>query len=654
MSERQDEVIPDQPALDFGNLGLDIDLSWKGIITSSAKAGASIIHSELMKRKNNIRQQTIPVYKVMITRPGKNGKAYRSIIADTSRPGWKNFYGLSGSPIIGLWVDQSDMTEPDKVIILMENPSSTETGILEQDWTKFTQFGVRNWLDVWIGYKPVATQHLSEITDRLGKRVLPDDFLFGNETHVFSGPVVSIKRDVSSAGDRLQIIGFSPIMILKQMEAQDYRANSIEELMTMKEFIEKIQDDIITMREYEFMYSRADESVWDNALAWKFLTGDFFMYMMSGGGTKFKVIPIDTPERGDVDACTEQYLKKDQDSVLKILEDTFINRIVKGKTTVYDLLFSDVVEAAYTRRVGMYAFIDYQKTKETDWAYKDGYGHPGVAVRYGYKHEISNIRAKTQGIGTGTPSYGSMFQQRLILGLDAREFEAGIEYGSVFNVGKFMAKPSADTKSHKLLLCPLNKFFFNLVTGSGNSYQKESKLWEYIMNDIRMYGPTYNPMRRWLYGKDGNYIDLKEQEVADYIARSMREFYFAGMTGSVFAVGNPSMKPGRVLEITDQRKILGFPRADRVADLASKARRTLYEKVAKVDPYEGVPIFTMKDIEKRFYIWKIRHYFGATSGYITKVYFTETRHRGWQRHVSSISTLITQALQQFKQVRGNE
>ena len=80
-----------------------------------------------------------PVYKIMITTPElKNNKVVpmRYILADTSRPSI-NFLSSSDSPIVGLWVDQSDMTEPDKAIVLLHNPVTQISDIFEEDMLQF-------------------------------------------------------------------------------------------------------------------------------------------------------------------------------------------------------------------------------------------------------------------------------------------------------------------------------------------------------------------------------------------------------------------------------------------------------------------------------------------------------------------------------------
>lgn len=640
MSDRTDELfVVSDP--------FSLDLSYKNLISEGVRIAREKIHSETLNKWGNIKKSaTIPVYKVMITIPGKDLYPHRYILADTSRPNWKNFYGKSGSPVIGLWVDQSDMSEPDKVIMLIENPSTTESGIFEQDITRFPQFGVRNWLDVWVGYKPVATESLTRMP--FGNKTLPDDFAFGNETHVFSGPIVSIKRDITSSGDRLQIIGFSPIIELKRMEAAHYKMNEIDikqknaKPMTMYEIIERVKDDIVSINDFVDDV-RGNSEGWAAALNTTFITGDFTAYMFGGESKRLRVVPIDKPNSGFV-KDTHQYKKTDQEDVKDLLKSTKVEKEFSGETTVYDIFFGDLLNAAYTDKTGAYAFIYYEKCNDAHWAYEDGPGHPGVSVRYGFKHEISNIKKKIQ-----KGDYDGVFKQKLSLGIDAREMEGGIEYGSVFNVGKFIVKDEPEEHKSRLMLCPLDEKFWNIVGEKipvTSEYYKERELWKYITKDIRAYGPSVNPIRKWLYGKDGGWIDIKKQGVADYVAQHTRNFYFAGMTGSVFALGNPSMKPGRVLELEDGRKrYSNTPGVD-------EAVNWLQKKFKFGDTFEGSDILTMTNFDKNYYIWKIRHYIGAQSGFITKVYYTETRHRGWQRYVSSISTLIQQALQQAYSTMG--
>ena len=125
----------------------------------------------------------------------------------------------------------------------------------------------------------------------------------------------------------------------------------------------------------------------------------------------------------------------------------------------------------------------------------------------------------------------------------------------------------------------------------------------------------------------------------------MRESYFAGMGGSVFAVGGPTFKPGRLIDIKDERRTLG--------DVIGSASYGAISKLINFRNYTASPpSFTMKNFDKVFYIWKVRHYIGVNSGYVTKIYFVEERNRAWQQYTDSIDQVIRAALGQAKQLMG--
>jgi len=611
-----------------------------------------------------------PVYKVMITVPHVTGGdpistvPYRYILADTSRP-YINFMSKGDSPIIGMWIDQSDLLEPDKAIVLMRNPLVAETGIMESDFVNFPQFGVRNWLDIWMGYAPLTPARsvfqLGDVAHQLGLSlpgawrsvtyVSPDPFFFGNESHVFSGPIVSVKNKVASKGDILQIIGFSPIIILRQALAPMF---NIPEGLTIHDAISYTAEsctkfpNLTTDEGTATPFKRNKDEFYFGQFGWN-------MFGRNPGEDTYKPKIRDpalrvVPHTMRVDSAWAALYPasspyKDDDLILKNTKDPKKAKMRRPilphtKQSIYDVLFNKLTDDSLAGLAGLYAFVRPapSQTKNTMEAMKDGEGHPGVYIKYGFKFEIEGIQEQIR-----AKRYGDAMNQKVVLGRTAREIEAGIEYGTVFNSKNFMIKLDGEAGKTKSYLCPTGEEF----VGRHNLgvFEHDKPLWEALYQDIQVFGECVHPSWTWLWGEGDKAINLKEGEVANSISQIMRESYFAGMGGSVFAVGRSTFKPGRLLDIKDERRTIG--------DVIGSSAHDAISKLINFREYKAAPpSFTMKNFDKVFYIWKVRHYLGVNSGYITKVYFVEERNRAWQQYTDSIDQVIRAALGQAKQLMG--
>jgi len=310
------------------------------------------------------------------------------------------------------------------------------------------------------------------------------------------------------------------------------------------------------------------------------------------------------------------------------------------KQSLYDVLFNKLTDYTFTGLAGLYASVrpSPSQAQNVMEAMEDGEGHPGVHIKYGFKFEIEGIQEQID-----KKQYGDVMNQKIILGRTAREIEAGIEYGTVFNSKHFMMKLDGEEGKTKSYLCPTSEEFvgkYNL-----DVFDDARPLWEALYKDIQVFGECVHPSWSWVWAEGDDAIDLKKGEVANQISMTMRESYFAGMGGSVFAVGQPTFKPGRLIDIKDERRTLGDVIGSASYDAISK--RINFRKYAAAPPS-----FSMKDFNKVFYIWKVRHYIGVNSGYVTKVYFIEERNRAWQQYTDSIDQVVRAALGQAKQLMG--
>jgi hypothetical protein len=140
-----------------------------------------------------------------------------------------------------------------------------------------------------------------------------------------------------------------------------------------------------------------------------------------------------------------------------------------------------------------------------------------------------------------------------------------------------------------------------------------------------------------------------------------KRYYFGGLEGTVMTIGNPSLKAHRFLTIRNVRNAtsVAFGGGTTFGDVGQLLRdkifsKTLTRKGVKdafmaVVPAENPPkpvdtVTKIKSpIDKSFFIWKVRHYLGPNAGYITKVYWTQSRSRAWRLHTRDIAGIMSQA-----------
>ena len=56
-------------------------------------------------------------------------------------------------------------------------------------------------------------------------------------------------------------------------------------------------------------------------------------------------------------------------------------------------------------------------------------------------------------------------------------------------------------------------------------------------------------------------------------------------------------------------------------------------------------------VNKRYFIWKVRHYYGPQNGYVTKAYWTQGRSRAWRLVTRDISGVLRQAQRVSREVK---
>ena len=374
---------------------------------------------------------------------------------------------------------------------------------------------------------------------------------------------------------------------------------------------------------------------------------------------KMRIIPIHKQQRTGQysNFHTENYL--DSSEILKNLEDSehVLYRGMKGTFNLHNLLFSEITKPSLHQLAGLNASIVYNKAYDNpSVAFTNGRldgDHPGIAIRYGFDFPISGILKQIR-----NNKFNSNMEQHLSLGKSAREFEGGIEYGTVYNTRPFIIKKQGDAGDNNVSLCPTGKDFYERVNeswldeNSGSAYHKEGELWKHMLYDISMFGESVNPIHEWIYGSQSETggvknvaVSLDSQQVADHVAKAMRSSYFTGMGGSIYSIGNPLLRPFKVIKVKDERAG-AHQRLEKAAIKGFRKAAELIQNMQIEDPRTPLII---KGMEKYFYVWKVRHYMGVNSGYISKVYFIEERDRSWQQYTESVDDIIRNAIQQFSQ-----
>jgi len=193
----------------------------------------NVFNNEVDKIQDSINLYR-PVYRIAITYPINDGKdIFTAIVADTSGvnasylnnkslpypiiPTFsakfiqeiKNKFGVGVNDVLGMWVDADDIASPDKSVVLLRvDPQVTIETVLgnkdiDDKYFAFNGlFSVRNYIDIWMGYK------------KDDGTIYPESFDWYNSTHVFTGIIVAITRKYSSAGDSIAVVSYSPEIIL--------------------------------------------------------------------------------------------------------------------------------------------------------------------------------------------------------------------------------------------------------------------------------------------------------------------------------------------------------------------------------------------------------------------------------------------------------
>lgn len=641
-----------------------------------------------------------PVYKIAVTYPIEEGtgslktiKAKTRIIADTSN-GFRRALGLPISDLNGMWIDTDDVGEPDKAVMLFrvdpEYTTRTVTGQLEgnvtDDILAFNRyFSNRNWIDVWVGYENIVTGDQE-----------PSDFNWYNETHLFSGPIVMVRRKFSKHGDQLSVVALSSEMIFKFAKLRTrgiFESNNSltysDSLNNKKRPISEIFELLFNslMSESEWGRIKNDESI---ERTYAFVIGDFYWGLVKDGIAKIKKLFAKKTNYDDL-RFQERYPPVDR-FINNMLFDGTIRMqssfTANGNVDFWSVLLT-LLQPLYSGAVGVgFRVIKNVELRGNLPTSVELENHPGVYFQFFLTMDVEEV-IELWNKKKKRNAYSVVMEnelQAVILGQDVIDLETFIDYSSVFNSFRVLARSSFTKKNEDPLYQEgLDTSFpqdLDLTLLDWWKTKDKAQLWKFwsdVLRDIKIFGEQQFPIPKWFTTsieemenerKNFDLVDpalRKSLEGASAfaiaghigIAGIFKRYYYAGLEGTSYCIGNPSLKTNRFVQIKDVRN--AFSNAMRgtstfgssIEGIIGKISTSgVANKLVAKDPLEIRTNFG-DAVNQFFYIWKVRHYLGPKSGYLTKVYFMKSRSRSWRKHTGdTISDIIRQAMRSAQEQFG--
>ncbi len=548
-----------------------------------------------------------PVYRVQIRYPDKNGNPEDPLVlADTSN---LQFILGNDSPIIGLWVDKTSRAQnPDKCQVILHN--KIEDATVERWIHDWAGIGGKNWLDIWMGYKQPGA---------IRDEVIPDGFSnligspnYGSTSHIFSGPIVRVDREVSTtAGDRLRITGWDAVHML-----QNTVVNSAYWL----------NQDAVFQREGESIADHLDRLL-----------------------TKIEPFParikkIDEGQLGFVDAdyapayMGKFYYKLYDDRWEKAVTDYGLkiggsNKLVNDLKKTKFKWSADLPAKYHTVWDYLQAILDQRR---------HGLGMLDARVISSSLGKMQVQIFRTWELGDLIPKWDKAGKiPRVALGTNMVDLNYGIEAGNIFNSydyitpGPVIATMGPDSVHN----FPLGQYPWGIAKAESPDYvfsfsavadsipKDEKPFIKSLLKDIYIYGPSKLPETIWL--PNPAYEGMEPQEEPTDEAKKtlgmdmvniVKRFYFGGAMGECLAVGSSEYAPGMPV-------IIGDDREKSLAEKAIAAVTSILKRFGGKDTLSAEEMYRLDDFEDQyFFLWKVRHYMGVGVGYTTKLYWCQERH----------------------------
>lgn len=641
----------------------------------------SKLNDHLKKVKNKI---DIAVYKIAITYPiGIGDGTYTEIIADTTEG--THFFASSVSDLIGMWIDQDDVQEPDKAIVVLRVDPTTSSAIHNDNYTldeaqflSYKTMSVRHWIDIWIDYEE------TNIPD--GTR-----FRYFDDTHVFSGPIVSVNRTVNDSGDRITLIGFDAEILLKSSTSIMGYTNDVKEVWditvaqalipTVRDGIKHLLEHIKTVEsvrgnKFNLTDKNIDFEKMNDELSNSFFLGNFAYRMLNIADMK-KEFKGMLRHEGD-NGRGKKYPFFIHESVnMAILKRNLPSPInIQGSPNLWDT-FQLLLGTASSGSLGLLLRIGKLLSTKENKAVEIISGankHPGVSLQLYATSEVEAIQYVTEKNDT---VWANRNIQTLTLSEDIIDMEMWLDYSSVYNILrlKFVTFLTAQAVKGVIPEVRQREIKFPIETHNlleDTDLSDELKdFWKQVFMDIIVFGEQIHPVTKVYFNKAGTgkeKLETASKEDKKYfkklgaleLTKLFRRYYYGGVEGTVYTLGNNQIKVSRLLVLEDKRDIIKdlpevkfgkFPNkfsfkeiksfildGDVKAPYSDSIKANLnFEKYLNVT---GDPL----------YIWKLRHYIGANAGWTTKLYFSKTRGRSYRAGTRDIQGIISAATRQAQEV----
>lgn len=123
-------------------------------------------------------------------------------------------------------------------------------------------------------------------------------------------------------------------------------------------------------------------------------------------------------------------------------------------------------------------------------------------------------------------------------------------------------------------------------------------------------------------------IEITGADVADVKEQMIDHFRYYGMRGNCFMIGNPKIRVGDVIRVSDVRSvdITGINNPQAVTQLSKEIQFTIDNVDSTGLEWDSLieKSFRLKTGLDHFHIWKVVHYIGP-DGYRTKLFYTKER-----------------------------
>jgi hypothetical protein len=639
-----------------------------------------------------------------ITKARDIGGAIKESVRDTTKYIRRQF-GMGISDVLGIWVDSDDIATPDKATVLLRvDPKLTLESILgaptvDDSWLSMEgTFAVRNWMDIWIGYEgpdgkiyPDSFGWFSDTHVFTGPVVLVDR-KFSN-----TGDTISV------SGYSPEIILKNATY--KRLDGQNavFKFSTEHEGGTQKLFREAMLDlfdKLIPMSLWKKQVDTyaANNKVINDEITYEdaFPIGDFYWELFKEGifylkavmslGTKGKEdsryngttpIPLLDPL---LDSSIFSATRKDSDVKIKA-PPVMPDRQLPNFWDVLQKLLLPETSNNEGLNIKLLKTRNHIMAKYPVIPSEEGVNeHIGMWFHFYFgieRDEYLELSKQSNQESVKLPYLDPEHDIRYItMGEDVIDLNSYIDYGTVFNSFRIYTKsrlrnPDDDVVTQEVtepIIFPIEgeKIFNNILDPNS----RLAGFWANILKDVVLYGEQLLPTIKWfsvvqkegetqqkLYERLGITPDAAERLGTikipigavlsqEGIARMYRRYYFGGLEGTSMIIGNPQMKTGRFVGIRNARNTMnvavggGIQADDITSKLFGGVGKSLYQSYNTI---QKIVDFKVGYADRVYYIWKVRHYYGANAGYQTKVYFTQSRSRAWRLQTRDIAGALQEA-----------